>query len=191
LSVSKRKIDTREIGLDLWAALARFMTGKEYLHYGIWTGLDVCAANLGIAQEAYTSRLLSFLPKGPLRILDIGGGTGETALGLLRQGHRVEVVVPSEFLAGRCRQKLGRGTVVHQERFEDFLPTREYDVCLFSESFQYLHPATALDRSLSMLAPGRDPDCRLLSLRRLCQIIPAGAWRRRRKPAQQLSGAHR
>ena len=43
----------------------------------------------------------NLLPEGPLRILDIGGGAGETAKKLLALGHSVEIVVPSAFLAAR------------------------------------------------------------------------------------------
>ncbi len=73
-------------------------------------GLDVSAGNLRRAQDAYTEKLFALLPPGPLRILDIGGGAGETAKKLLALGHSVEIVVPSAYLAGRCRANApGRG----------------------------------------------------------------------------------
>ena len=152
-SLRKKKLDTKAIGLDLWAAFARFTTGKEYLHYGFWTGLEVCASNLGPAQEEYTRRLLTLLPRKPARILDIGGGTGETAVALEGLGHQVEIVVPGTFLAERCRAKVSPRTVVHEMRFEEFQADGKFDVCLFAESFQYMKPDQALGRSLSILAP--------------------------------------
>ena len=71
---------SQAIGLDIALELANFITGKSNMHYGIWDGLQVNLANLGDAQEAYTRKLLSYLPKNrKLNILDIGGGAGETA----------------------------------------------------------------------------------------------------------------
>ena len=87
-----KKIDTRAVGLDVGLAFIRWLTGAENLHYGLWTGLEVTAGNLRTAQDAYTAKLFGYLPKGPLRILDIGGGAGETAKKLLALGHSVEIL---------------------------------------------------------------------------------------------------
>lgn len=148
-----RKIDTRAIGLDAGLAFIRWLTGAEHLHYGLWTGLDVNAANLLAAQEAYSDRLFGFLPEGRLRILDIGGGAGETAKRLLALGHSVEIVVPSPALAERCRAN-APGAALHPCRFEDFSGAGPFDLCLFSESFQYIPPDFALARAKALLAPG-------------------------------------
>ena len=105
-----QKIDTRAIGLDTGLALIKWLTGAENLHYGLWDGLDVTAGNLRRAQDAYTDKLFRQLPAGRLRILDIGGGAGETARKLIALGHSVEIVgavglsggpVPGERPAGR------------------------------------------------------------------------------------------
>ena len=85
------RIDTRAVGLEAGCALARWLTGKEHMHYGLWAGLDPIAANLGAAQEAYSRRLFGLFPEGRLRILDIGGGAGETAKRLIGMGHSVEI----------------------------------------------------------------------------------------------------
>lgn len=147
------KIDTRAVGLDVGLAFIRWLTGAENLHYGLWTGLEVTAANLKAAQEAYTVKLFGYLPEGRLRILDIGGGAGETAKKLLALGHSVDIVVPSAFLAGRCRQN-APGAVVHECMFEDFAGTGPFDLCLFSESFQYIPTSESLPRCARLLAPG-------------------------------------
>lgn len=149
-----RRLDTQAIGLDAGAAVVRWLTGAENLHYGLWTGLDVTAANLGAAQGAYTDLLLSHLPPGPLRILDIGGGAGETAKRLITLGHQVEIVVPSGLLAARCREN-APGASVHECRFEDWpMQDAAFDLCLFSESFQYLAADRALNRCRRALRPG-------------------------------------
>ncbi|WP_248298152.1 trans-aconitate 2-methyltransferase [Tabrizicola sp. YIM 78059] len=147
------KIDSRAVGLDVGLAFIRWLTGAENLHYGFWTGLDVTAGNLKAAQEAYTAKLFGYLPEGRLRILDIGGGAGETARKLIDLGHEVQIVVPSAFLAQRCR-KNAPGAVVHECTFEDFTGTGPFDLCLFSESFQYIPLAESLPKCAALLAPG-------------------------------------
>ena len=149
------KINTRALGLDLGVNLIRFLTGRENLHYGIWPdGLDVCAGNLRAAQEAYTKRLFTLLPEGALRILDVGGGAGESARELVALGHKVEVVVPSEYLAERCRENAGESVRINCARFEDFSSGSRFDVCIFAESFQYIEAGAALDKALELLARG-------------------------------------
>lgn len=151
---SRKRIDSRAVGLDIALAAARFLTGRENLHYGLWSAaLPAGAAGLGAAQEAYSDRLLALLPEGRLRILDIGGGAGELAARMLAAGHRVEIVVPSEILAARCRVN-APASVVHECRFEEAAPEGLFDVCLFSESFQYIPLDIALDKAAGLLAPG-------------------------------------
>jgi len=149
------KLDTRAIGLDAGLHFIRWLTGAENLHYGYWEGLEVTAGNLRAAQEAYTERLFSYLPGGPLRILDIGGGAGETAKKLIALGHQVEIVVPSALLAARCRAN-APGAVVHECRFEDFETDGRFDLCLFSESFQYVGLDRGLSGALRLLGEGGD-----------------------------------
>ncbi|CAN1547072.1 AdoMet_MTases domain containing protein [Paracoccaceae bacterium] len=148
-----KKIDTRAVGLDVGLAFIRWLSGAENLHYGLWTGLEVTAGNLRAAQDAYTIKLFGYLPQGPLRILDIGGGAGETAKKLLALGHSVEIVVPSAFLAARCRAN-APGAVVHECRLEDYAGSGPFDLCLFSESFQYIPMADSLPKCAGLLAPG-------------------------------------
>jgi SAM-dependent methyltransferase len=151
--VMAEKIDSRAVGLDVGLAFIRWLTGAENLHYGLWTGLEVTASNLRAAQDAYTAKLFGYLPEGRLRILDIGGGAGETAKKLLALGHAVEIVVPSPFLAARCRET-AKGALVHECTFEAFQGAGPFDLCLFSESFQYIPLAESLPKCDRLLAPG-------------------------------------
>jgi SAM-dependent methyltransferase len=152
--MGKAKLDTRAVGLDTALALSRWLTGKEHLHYGLWTGIDVAAGNVGRAQDAYSARLFALFPPKPgMRILDIGGGAGETAKKLIALGHSVEIVIPSAFLAARCRLNAPEARV-HECRFEDLQSAGGFDLCLFSESFQYIPLAVSLAKARGLLAPG-------------------------------------
>jgi len=150
--MGKKKIDTRAIGLDAGLGFVKWLTGAENLHYGLWTGLDHNAGNAGAAQAAYTDKLFGYLPAGKLSILDIGGGAGETARKLIALGHDVEIVVPSPLLAERCRANAPQA-VVHEMMFEDLTTDRRFDLCLFSESFQYIPLDVALGKALDLLKP--------------------------------------
>lgn len=151
--MTKARIDTQAIGLDTALALSRWLTGTEHLHYGLWTGLEVCAGNVGRAQDAYSAKLFGYLPaREKMRILDIGGGAGETAKKLIALGHRVEIVVPSAYLASRCRVNAPTA-IVHECTFQDLQATGGFDLCLFSESFQYIPPDIALTKARSLLNP--------------------------------------
>lgn len=147
-----KRLDTRAIGLDVGLGFVKWLTGAENLHYGLWTGLEPAAGNLGAAQAAYTAKLFGYLPEGKLAILDIGGGAGETAKKLIALGHEVEIVVPSALLAARCRANAPEAKV-HEMTFEAFRTDRRFDLCLFSESFQYIALETALDKALDLAKP--------------------------------------
>ncbi len=151
--MGKKKINTQAIGLDVGLQFVRWLTGAENLHYGLWDGLEVTAANLRAAQEAYTDKLFKLLPEGPLRILDIGGGAGETAKKLLALGHEVVIVVPSPLLAERCRAN-APGASVHECMFEAYEGPGDFDLCLFSESYQYIPLEAGVPRCLDLLKPG-------------------------------------
>ncbi len=141
------KIDTKSLALEIGVSMAKFLTGREHLHYGLWEGgLEPCAGNLLEAQQAYTRKLLGMLPPSRLSVLDVGGGAGETARDLSELGHEVEIVVPSAFLAERCVAN-APSAAVHHCRFEEFDAGRRFDIVLFSESFQYIPIDVALGKS--------------------------------------------
>jgi SAM-dependent methyltransferase len=147
-----RSLDTQAIGLDVGLGFVKWLTGAENLHYGLWDGLDVSAANLGTAQAAYTTKLFGLLPEGRLRILDVGGGAGETARKLVALGHEVDIVVPSPLLARHCRANAPEARV-HLARFEDAAFAGPFDLCLFSESFQYIPLDVSLSRARDLVGP--------------------------------------
>lgn len=88
-------------------------------------------------------------------ILDVGGGSGALARDLQQRGFEVECVIPSAFLAEKCREKLRAGTPVHESTLQGLELGRTFDLVLFSESFQYVRPISeALDKCQSLVRPG-------------------------------------
>ena len=64
-------LDTKALGLEVSLAIAKFVTGKENMHYGVWDNLDPCLENLGKAQEQYTKLLLKYFPKKKKQTFDL------------------------------------------------------------------------------------------------------------------------
>ena len=145
---------SQAVGLDIALELASFITGKSNMHYGIWDNLEINLGNLGIAQEAYTKKVFSYLPKNKiLNILDIGGGAGETAKKLIELGHHVTIVVPSPILASHSKNNTANKANIKLCTFEEYQSDDNelFDLCLFSESFQYIPLNEALKKAKSLL----------------------------------------
>ncbi|MEX0860418.1 MAG: class I SAM-dependent methyltransferase, partial [Cucumibacter sp.] len=106
------------------------------------------------AQERHVDKLLSLLPPPPARVLDVGGGTGEMAARLAGLGYTVEMITPSATQAGLARQRLGGKAKVIEARFEAFEGEGPYEVCLWSESFQYVPMRDSLPRTRRLIVPG-------------------------------------
>ena len=149
------KIDTKHEGLDLYVYVAKTFADSPWLHYGLWEpGERPNIPQLRMAQERYVEKLLALIPPAPGRLLDIGGGTGEMAKVLLDKGYSVEMITPSHLQAEVAAEKLGPNARVHESKFEDFEGTGPFDVCLFSESFQYVKLDKSLAKLKEILAPG-------------------------------------
>ena len=154
----KKKLNNNDtsqaVGLDIALELASFITGKSNMHYGIWDNLEINLGNLGIAQEAYTKKVFSYLPKNKiLNILDIGGGAGETAKKLIELGHHVTIVVPSPILASHSKNNTANKANIKLCTFEEYQSDDNelFDLCLFSESFQYIPLNVALKKAKNLL----------------------------------------
>ncbi len=145
---------SQSIGLDIALILSKLITGKSNLHYGIWDDLEVTMGNLCVAQEAYTKKLFDYLPKKKnMKILDIGGGGGETAKKLLDKGHEVDVIIPSKELAKETKKNTKGKVNIYETIFENYASKTKklYDVCLFSESFQYIPMDISLPKASALL----------------------------------------
>lgn len=143
------------VELDIFVRALKVFADTPWLHYGLWLeGQTPSVPGLRMAQERYVDKLLALLPVVPSTILDIGGGTGALSARLASLGHAVEMLTPSEVQFGIAREVLVDRATVHLARFEDFVSANRFDVCLFSESFQYIPLAACLAKLNELLAPG-------------------------------------
>ena len=69
-------LPSHEFGLAMGLLFGRFSYKMEDLHYGYWTDdLPVDIQNLPKAQAQFTELLISKIPQGVKRILDVGCAT--------------------------------------------------------------------------------------------------------------------
>lgn len=148
------KTPKKHADLDLFARMLKVFADTPWLHYGLWLeGETPSFPRVRQAQERYVDKLLALLPAAPARVLDIGGGTGAMAGRLASLGYSVEMLTPSEVQVGIAREALGGAATVHLSRLEDFAPGTRFDVCLFSESYQYIPLAASFAKLGELLAP--------------------------------------
>lgn len=155
------RMDSRELGL----VLTEQLLGVDDLHYGLWgDGVEPSITNLKVAQQRYSDMLLDALPPpspGPVRVLDVGCGTGHLMAQMRARDYVADGVIPSARLARRVAERLesapGKPSRIHQCRFEELSSAQTgyaYDVLLFSESFQYIDLAAAISGVTEHLKPG-------------------------------------
>ena len=74
----RRRVELKDIGLDIGLAFAHHVYKTEYLHYGYWTeGLQVEPSNVLAAQTNYSKLMLDHIPEGVISILAVGCGSGK------------------------------------------------------------------------------------------------------------------
>lgn len=153
--MKKKKVDLKEVGLDIGLILARQFFNTEYLHYGYWTeDLAVETANVYQAQENYADLIVSHIPESTRTILDVGCGAGKFAEKLLDLGYTVDCVSPSPNLTRHVRQLIGDRSEIFECGFETLKTNKRYDMVLFSESFQYIPLSDALSQARGFLQEG-------------------------------------
>ncbi|WP_348536330.1 class I SAM-dependent methyltransferase [Mycobacterium sp. OTB74] len=87
-----------------------------------------------------------------LRALDVGAGTGITAVPLAERGVDVLAVEPDSRMAELAKEK---GVTVELATFEDWDDTgRRFDLILFGQSFHWVDPAVALPKVRRLLTDG-------------------------------------
>jgi SAM-dependent methyltransferase len=150
-----KKIDSKEVGLEIGLLIFKFFLKTEYLHYGYFSnGLGADVTNLAKAQQNYAELLLSKIPEGVKTILDVGCGSGKFASELLKVGYQVDAVSPGVILTNHARGLIGDKGTIYQSKFEKLDLDKKYDLILFSESFQYIPIDDAFTKALGLLNPG-------------------------------------
>ncbi len=163
------KMSSRELGL----VLAQQLLAVEELHYGLWDpDLELSLANLPVAQQRYSGMLLALVGQllaadSGARILDVGCGTGQMLQQMIERGFEVDAVNPSAHLNRKVRERLaamGNTTSVLLETGFESIPVThcqgQYDLLLFSESFQYVPLPAFFDKAPALLnASGRIVIC--------------------------------
>jgi 2-polyprenyl-3-methyl-5-hydroxy-6-metoxy-1,4-benzoquinol methylase len=134
----------------------RLVLNSDHLHFGLWPD-ELPDLDLEKAQDRMFELLLSLLPKPPADILNVGCGLGLSASMLAQKGYRVTAIAPSPELISYAKKKYEKYGVDFQvagffENSSERFHARQYDIILFQESFQYLHPLnTAVHRARALL----------------------------------------
>jgi MPBQ/MSBQ methyltransferase len=118
------------------------LTKSPYLHYGYWEPLpspdDLTLARFRIAQEAYATKLLQLIPSEVKSILDVGCGIGGNAVKLLDRGFEVDGLAPDPMQKVEFSKATSDRAQFFLTEFQQFQPSRAYDLILMSESSQYM-----------------------------------------------------
>jgi len=150
--MKNRKIDSKEIGLDLGLLLFKNFLDTDYLHYGLFTdNLEAKITNLPKAQENYAQYLISLIPDGVKTILDVGCGSGRFAHTLIEKGYYVDCVSPESVLTDYAEKLLKNKSEIINCPFQNFESEKKYDLVLFSESFQYIPMKEAISNAIKHL----------------------------------------
>ncbi len=144
----------------------RDLTGSSYLHYGYWEPIpsptdELTVTKLRVAQEAYATHLLSFLPAHIHTVLDVGCGNGDNAVAMIEKGLQVEGLAPDPLQQANFLERTNGKALFHVDTFQEFVKAPEkyssqltYDLILFSESTQYMSSEMIADGSAAVVKSG-------------------------------------
>lgn len=143
----KRKIDW---GLKFYRNVLKL----DNLHFGLWENDPLTIEGTKRAQERYTEKLINIIPDEVKSVLDVGCGTGITALKLKNRGYDIECVNPDSFQQEIFKKNVSEGIPFHNVEFESFKTQKRFNLILMSESSQYLNTEKMIENAKNILAPG-------------------------------------
>ncbi len=127
----------------------------------------------------------------PVRVLELGAGTGKLTRDLLRLGHEVHATDPDEAMLEILRETAPGATASVGTAERIAAPDRTYDVVVAAQSFHWFDPARALPEIARVLRPGgrfsivwNDRDDRIPWVKRLGAIM--GTQEHQRDPSEPL-----
>ena len=131
------------------------VSGTNHLHYGYWMkGEEFTMKNFRLAQERYSDHLISFIPYGTTKILDVGCGVGGNTLTLMRKEYQVVALSPDSYQR-RVFEENTQGKIPFcLSTFEEFTSQEKFDLILMSESCQYIDIEKGLKKCREVLRPG-------------------------------------
>lgn len=151
----KKKIDSKEVGLVAGIILGKTLFKTDDLHYGYWTpDLKLEIQNIVHAQENHSNFIISNIPEGVKTILDVGCGAGALAKRLLAKGYQVDCVSPSMLLTREAKKLTGGKAHIFESTYEGVETDKQYDLVIFSESYQYINLQKSLTQTARFLKDG-------------------------------------
>ncbi len=151
----KKNMNSKETGLVIGLTVGQYLFDSDDLHYGFWPDdLEIRPEHIKQAQDHHSELIVSTIPKEVHTILDVGCGAGALAKRLLDRGYQADCVSPSGLLTEHARKVIGPAATIIEMPFEQVELQKQYDLILFSESYQYIN----LERSLEQVTRYLKPD---------------------------------
>jgi len=144
---------------DILLKLAQKLFGLEYLHYGFFQESDpITLEGLRVAQQRYTDKIISFIPKGVSAILDVGCGAGGNAKAMVNAGYKVTCIDPDPFLLEKTKIATNNEAKTIAGLYENTsglgIAPQSMDLILMSESCQYINPQEGWKLHAQNVKPG-------------------------------------
>ncbi len=142
---------------DILLKLAQKLFGLEYLHYGFFEpGIPINFDGLKIAQQKYTDKIISFIPKEVHQILDVGCGAGGNAKAMVQAGFQVTCIDPDPYLLEKTKSATNNKVTTHVGLYENVtsITPQSIDLVLMSESCQYINPPDGWKLHSKHVKPG-------------------------------------
>ena len=144
-------------GFDIELNLYTKVLKLKSLHWGYWKNIkEHTLKNLSRAQEAYTQKLLNYVPKGVKNILDVGAGIGDNAIRFAQNGYTVLALTP-EPTQIRLLEKLSqeyKNISCVQSKYEELDIKEKFDLILMSESSNYFPLKEGMKQTARYLKKG-------------------------------------